>query len=104
MWIELILMWLSNIVFSNFFKTSESPLQFANVYIQRTQEGIATEEDGSFQLRVAATPNDTLVISYVGYASMKVVASGFQRQPCQTIALGNFEFADDFIVIKEYGS
>ena len=81
---------------------SNNPLEFANVYMQGTQKGVSTNKDGSFQLKVSSLKNDTLIISYVGYENQKVLATDFQDQPCQTIALSYFEFAEDFIVIKEY--
>jgi len=81
---------------------SNLPLELANVYLKRTQEGTTTNEDGSFQFKILPQPNDTLVISYVGYESQKVLAKDFQNQPCQTIRMAYFEFADGLIVIKDY--
>ena len=81
---------------------SNAPLEFANVYIEGTQEGSTTNKDGFFQFKVSPQPNDTLVISYVGYETQKVLAKDFQNEPCQTIQLAYFEFADGLIVIKEY--
>ena len=83
-------------------KYSNAALEFANVYIEGTEQGSTTNKDGSFQFEISPQSNDTLVISYVGYESQKVLAKDFQNEPCQTIQLAYFEFADGLIVIKEY--
>jgi outer membrane cobalamin receptor len=50
---------------------SDGPLPGANVMVQGTSNGVATDFDGNFKIDVAANQG-TLVVSYIGYISKKV--------------------------------
>lgn len=52
-----------------FDKTSKEPLTGANVIIQRTSLGAASDLDGNFIVRNVPVGNQTVVISYLGYHS-----------------------------------
>ena len=51
------------------------PLQFANVLIKGTNIGIATNENGRFNISDKFNNTDTLIISFVGYKTfIKIIA------------------------------
>ncbi|MEM6967366.1 MAG: TonB-dependent receptor, partial [Bacteroidota bacterium] len=83
-------------------KFTNEPLSFANVYIQKTQEGVSTDEAGFFDFKIKIRPTDTVVISYVGYQEQKIAAQKIADRPCLDVALDYFEFAAGLIVVKDY--
>ena len=58
------------------FKTLE-PLEAANIYIENTNFGTTTEEDGSFSLSGKFSPQDIIEISYIGYRSKEIAVKDF---------------------------
>ncbi|MCJ7555089.1 MAG: carboxypeptidase-like regulatory domain-containing protein, partial [Ignavibacteriaceae bacterium] len=48
---------------------TENPLSNANVFISRNNLGTVSDSHGNFKLTGAIKNTDTLVISYLGYAS-----------------------------------
>ena len=48
-------------------KGNLKPVPFANVYWLENTSGTVTNDDGFFNLEIADTSNNTLVVSYVGY-------------------------------------
>ncbi|MEA3447874.1 MAG: DUF5686 family protein [Bacteroidota bacterium] len=49
---------------------SEDPLPFVNISLKGTKHGTITDIDGNFSLNVSH-PGDTLVVSYLGYKTIK---------------------------------
>lgn len=82
------------------------PLVGANVYIKGTYNGATTNADGAFVLVPESTENNTLVVSFIGYALQEVSVSSadslidFTLQPEAgaleevVIAAGSFEAGD----------
>ncbi|AIZ40750.1 TonB-dependent receptor [Cellulophaga baltica] len=66
---------------------SDGPLPGANVMVQGTSNGVATDFDGNFKIDVAANQG-TLVVSYIGYISKKVSFT-------KTGAIGSITLAAD---------
>ena len=54
--------------------SDEGPLPGATVLVQGTNTFSTTDFDGNFSIE--ASEGDTLVISYVGYATQEVLVSG----------------------------
>tara|TARA_B110000971_G_scaffold163273_1_gene167089 strand:+ start:526 stop:3237 length:2712 start_codon:yes stop_codon:yes gene_type:complete len=52
---------------------SNQPLPGATILVQGTDDGVVTDFDGEFTIQ-AATAGNTLVISYLGYETQKVIA------------------------------
>lgn len=72
----------------------------ANIVVKGTSEGTVTDFDGKFSLK--ASPNATLVISYIGYKTIEVPVS--QIKAGQRITLHeNTEVMDEVVVIG-YGT
>lgn len=78
-------------------ETNES-LVGVNVMIKSTSNGAITDETGSFQLDAVPTGAQTLVISYIGYASKEIsvnVVAG------QTSNVGNIRIGSQAIGLQE---
>lgn len=58
-------------------KTGEE-LAFANVFTQKSNEGVTTDVDGKFTLKYSSK-NDTLVISYLSYKTKKIALKSFKN-------------------------
>ena len=80
---------------------NKEPLIGADVFIDGTNKGIATDVDGQFALKV---PSDTsLVISYIGYEKQKVRVSSLLRSENNVIILktdGNLLLGDLAVFTK----
>lgn len=81
---------------------SGEPLPFANIFLQKQQQGTVTDENGSFELFIEESIKDTAILSFVGYQEIRIATSDFKRKPCPTFSLKYFEFSDNFIVVKDY--
>ncbi len=75
-----------------------SPIPFASVLIKNTKQAAATDFDGSFTIE--ATPNETLVFSYVGYKTVEKTASSTSL----VITLEEDIAKLDEVVVVGYGS
>ncbi|MFK8008679.1 MAG: TonB-dependent receptor [Saprospiraceae bacterium] len=78
------------------------PLYYANVYLQKSNVGTTSNIDGSFQFLADFEENDTILITYVGYPTIKILASKLLKEPCRTLAFKTYQFPDDLIVITDY--
>lgn len=56
-----------------------SPLEWANIYIKNSSIGTTSDETGNFMLDV--NKGDTLVISYTGYQTQKIVIDNQKHIP-----------------------
>ncbi len=60
---------------------SEKGLPYANVSLNLTNKGTSTSEEGHFQLSIATyTPQDSLVISFIGYQPQTIAVSDALQQ------------------------
>lgn len=81
---------------------SKEPVHFANIYLQNSSIGTTSEIDGSFSFSAEIKKMDTIIISYVGYPTIKVLASKLLEQPCPTLTFNTYEFPDDLVVVTAY--
>ena len=82
--------------------TLREPLPYASVYILRTKQGNTTNEAGSFDFSTSCTPQDTLVVSYLGYYQKVFLVEDFLSTKCPTIYLRYQNIQEESIVITEY--
>lgn len=80
----------------------KEPLFYANVYLQKNNVGTTSNIDGSFQFMADFEENDTVLITYVGYPTIKILASKLLKKPCRTLTFKTYEFPDDLIVVTDY--
>ncbi len=81
---------------------TQHPLEFANVYLKKSQTGASTSEDGQFQFETSLTKDDTLIISYIGYQEKRMAANLFTKKPCQSVALDYLLMDEDFVIVTDY--
>ncbi len=81
---------------------ANSPLAFATVFFTKSKKGTTTSSDGSFKIKGPLLPNDSLVVSYVGYQNQSFLAKSFSEKPCRTIHLSSVDFGENFVVVTEY--
>jgi len=81
---------------------SKEPVHFANIYLKNSSVGTTSEMDGSFSFYTEIKKNDTIMISYVGYPTIKVLATKLLRQPCPVFTFKTYEFSDDLVVVTAY--
>ncbi len=55
--------------------TDDTPLPGVNIVIKGTSTGTTTDDEGEYSLNVGS-PNDTLVVSFVGYLTQQVPVNG----------------------------
>ena len=55
--------------------SNQEPVIGASVFEKGTSNGIITDVDGNFSLKVS--PNATIVISFIGYQTVEVLAADF---------------------------
>jgi len=79
---------------------SNEPLVGANVLVKGSTVGAITDETGSFQFSNIAEA-DTLLISYIGYATKQVPVNG---QSTLNIQLSEDESTLDEVIVVGYGS
>ena len=68
-------------------ENSHEALISANIQIKNEQIGCSTNESGQFTLEAAYVPNDSIVISYLGYQSKIIPVSYLKKQQCPPIYL-----------------
>ena len=83
-------------------KLTQVPLPYANVYFQKSQQGVYAKADGSFQLNTNPKTRDTLIISYVGYQEQRFLAINFNQNPCRKVELEYAILPDEIVVVKDY--
>lgn len=81
---------------------TKAPLPYANVFLQKSQQGTITNEDGSFELFMDHNKKDTAILSFVGYQEIRIPANDLLKKPCSIFSLKYYEFSDNFIVVKDY--
>ncbi len=80
----------------------KEPLAYANVYFQKSNVGTTSKLDGTFQLLADFEDNDTIIISYVGFPTIKIEAFKLLKKPCRNLTFKNYQFPDDLIVVTDY--
>ena len=81
---------------------SQTPLPYANIYLEKTQQGTSSDQNGNFQFRSEFTPQDSLVVSYVGYEKKRFAAVNFLQQQNVVIALDFIELDENFVLVTDY--
>lgn len=81
---------------------SQSPLPYANVYLEQTQKGTSTDKNGKFQFRSDFDQKDSLVVSYVGYEKKRFPAAQFIQQKNTVISLNYLELDENFVLVTDY--
>lgn len=66
---------------------SHEPLLSANVQIKKESVGTSTDASGRFSLQAIYVPNDSIIISYLGYQSRVIPIAYFKKQNCPTVYL-----------------
>ena len=79
--------------------SEDGPLPGAAVQIKGTNTGVSTDFDGNFSIEAGA--DDTLVISFVGFATQEVLV-GDQDQITVTLEVANL--LEEVIVTTGYGT
>lgn len=79
--------------------SENEPLIAVNVQVKNSSVGTVTEVDGTYQIK--ASPNDTLVFSYIGYASQEVKVG---NQKIINVTLSTDANLLDEVVVIGYGS
>ncbi|MFM8914252.1 MAG: carboxypeptidase-like regulatory domain-containing protein [Flammeovirgaceae bacterium] len=64
-----------------------TPLPYAHVYLSNARGNTISNGEGDFSIEATGNKQDTLIVSYVGYASSKVQVSSFLTQPEKVISL-----------------
>lgn len=81
---------------------TKEPLHYANVSFPKNQQGTLTSNDGSFRLLAEVKDQDTIILSYVGYQEIKVIAKDLLQKPCKTFTLKYYEYSSELIVVTDY--
>jgi hypothetical protein len=68
-------------------KLTQAPLPYANVYFQKSQQGMYAKANGNFQLKTDLKTQDSLIVSYVGYQEQIFLAKDFIKNPCLNVEL-----------------
>ncbi|HHB52252.1 MAG TPA: hypothetical protein ENK75_04315 [Saprospiraceae bacterium] len=66
---------------------SHEPLLSANVRIKKESVGASTDATGRFSLQAVYVPNDSIIISYLGYQSRVIPIDYFKKQNCPPVYL-----------------
>ena len=69
------------------------PLAFCHVAMEGSTVGTVTNNDGCFALS-GLNPSDTLVVSYIGYRSLKIAVSQFQGSTVIALEPESFEIGE----------
>ncbi|MFT6743034.1 MAG: hypothetical protein ACJAVF_004557 [Paraglaciecola sp.] len=83
-------------------KLTQAPLPYANVYFQKSQQGMYAKANGNFQLKTDLKTQDSLIVSYVGYQEQRFLAKDFIKNPCLNVELEYSILPDEIIVVKDY--
>ncbi|MBN7811071.1 TonB-dependent receptor [Algoriphagus sp. H41] len=79
---------------------SQTPIPGALVIVKGTQRGTVTENDGSFSIE--ASPNETLVVSFIGYTTTEHLITSASGPITISLAVDEAEL--DEIVVVGYGT
>jgi hypothetical protein len=79
---------------------SKEPLVGANVWLQKQQTGNSTNTDGYFIISAPLQQKDTLIVSFVGYQSLKVPLS-MQRDTLLNLALSLSAVLQEVTIIAD---
>ncbi|NNE77087.1 MAG: SusC/RagA family TonB-linked outer membrane protein, partial [Pricia sp.] len=77
----------------------EGPIPGANIVIQGTNTGVTTDFDGNFSIE--ASPEDVLVISYIGYATQNITVG---NQTNIDVTLQTDQQQLDEVIVIGYGT
>ncbi len=80
--------------------TNETPLSFANIFIKKNNQGTSANENGIFEWQGKINATDTILISYVGFQSKKIIAADLEKCPTITLQLQKSFFSE--VLVKEY--
>ena len=79
------------------------PVMYANILLEGSSKGTATDSLGYFDFRVNARKNDLVKISYVGYSTRHVMVQTFDSRDCGQIYLSlNDSLWSSDILITDY--
>ncbi|MFO7668285.1 MAG: carboxypeptidase-like regulatory domain-containing protein, partial [Bacteroidales bacterium] len=69
--------------------SANEPLAFANIYVKGTSIGTVTDEEGNFRLDNVPSGEQTIVISFIGFADQEIAldVSGGQVQELETLTM-----------------
>ena len=81
---------------------THKPLPFASIYFKKSNKGDYAGDNGAFNFRSDFSEDDSIVVSYVGYAEKYFPAHYFTQKNCPEIPLSYFDFGNDFIVVTDY--
>lgn len=77
------------------------PLSYANVFLNNKTKGVYTNEEGEFIIQGPFSKEDSLQITYVGYASKQFSLTYFLDQGCKEIYLNQEEVTMTKVIIKD---
>ncbi len=78
---------------------NKEPLIGASIFVKGTNAGAVTDIDGKFEVK--ASPQDTIVISYIGYDTKEIMASKVNNK---TITLGETKNDLEELVVVGYAT
>lgn len=81
---------------------SGNTLAYANVYLKRAKVGDSTDDKGYFSFTGTITPQDTLIVSYVGYEDQRFLVQDFLSTSCPQITLSFTDFGENLVVVTDY--
>ena len=90
---------LSQVTISGTVSDEQGPIPGANILIQGTTTGVTTDFDGNFNIE--ASPNDLLIVSYLGYATQNIKVGN--RTTINVNLLADQQQLDEVVVIG-YGT
>ena len=90
---------LSQVTISGTVSDEQGPIPGANILIQGTTTGVTTDFDGNFNIE--ASPNDILIVSYLGYATQNIKVGN--RTTINVNLLADQQQLDEVVVIG-YGT
>ncbi|MGF1534059.1 MAG: carboxypeptidase-like regulatory domain-containing protein [Bernardetiaceae bacterium] len=82
-------------------KATQSPLAYASIGIAGKRYGTVSNESGSFTFRLPpeVSPSDTLICSFIGYATFRIPLQDLPKNPL-TISLDAIDLILDEVVIR----
>lgn len=81
---------------------SKNPLSNANVFLQKSECGTVTDEDGYFRLTCPSVDNtDTLKIHYMGFKEFKIALKDFKNSTEIYLEPQSLDSKDDVVVYGE---
>ena len=76
-------------------KTDKAPLPGVTIFDQNTKNGVATDVDGKFSLKVSK--RDTLVISFIGFKTQRIKID--QQKELNVVLEEEVQMIDDVVVV-----